>query len=90
MGVRKAMDTVLDVSRWSKETYTYGPLVHNPQALDMLEKRNVYVVTGTEGNLSGKTVVIRAHGIPPDVQNRLNEVCSRVVDATCPKGMRSQ
>ena len=90
MGVRKAMDTVLDVSRWSKETYTYGPLVHNPQALDMLEKRNVYIASGIGDNLKGKTVVIRAHGIPPEEQKILNEICSRVVDATCPKVMRSQ
>ena len=90
MGVRKAMDRVLDVSRGSEVTYTIGPLVHNPQALKMLESRNVYVADKIDETLKGKTVVIRAHGVPPEMRKRLKEIGARVVDATCPNVLRSQ
>jgi len=34
MGVRRAVDMVLDASNLSSEPiYTYGPLIHNPQVL---------------------------------------------------------
>ena len=90
MGVRRAMDRVIDVARGSEVTYTFGPLVHNPQALEMLEARNVYLAHEIDESLKGKTVVIRAHGVPPEIRNRLKEIGSRVVDATCPNVLRSQ
>ena len=90
MGVRRAMDHVIDVARGSEVTYTLGPLVHNPQAIEMLEARNVYRAPEIDESLRGKTVVIRAHGVPPDIRNRLKEIGSRVIDATCPHVLRSQ
>ena len=73
-GVRKAMDCVLRVSQGKDATYTLGPLIHNPQALEMLETRNIFVTRNIDESLRGKTVVIRAHGVPPDVMKRLREV----------------
>ena len=90
MGVRRAMDHVLGVSRGREIIYSLGPLVHNPQALRMLESRNVHISDKIDESLKGKTVVIRAHGVPPDIHRQLNEIGSLVVDATCPKVLRSQ
>ncbi len=89
MGVRRAMDCILDVSRGREIIYTLGPLVHNPQALRMLESRNVYISDEIDESLKEKTVVIRAHGVPPDIRKQLKEIGSLVVDATCPKVLRS-
>lgn len=90
MGVRKAMDCVLDVSRGKEVTYTLGPLIHNTQALEMLESRHVFIAGEIDKSLRGKTVVIRAHGVPPEVLSKLGEVGAMVVDATCPNVMKSQ
>ncbi len=90
MGVRKAMETVLDVSRGRDVTYTLGPLVHNPQALHMLESRHVYVADDIEEHLRDKLVVIRAHGIPPEKRRMLDAIEAVVVDATCPNVLASQ
>jgi len=90
MGVRKAMDRVIDVARGKEVTYTLGPLVHNPQALEMLESRNVLVANKVNGSLDGKTVVIRAHGIPPDIRRKLKDIGATIVDATCPNVLCSQ
>jgi 4-hydroxy-3-methylbut-2-enyl diphosphate reductase len=84
------MDCVLDVSRGKEIVYTLGPLIHNPQALDMLESRHVYVTNAIDESLRGKTVVIRAHGVPPEVKQRLMETGANVVDATCPNVLRSE
>ncbi len=89
-GVRKAMDCVLDVARGKEVTYTLGPLIHNPQALEMLESRNVFVANAVDESLRGKTVVIRAHGVPPEVRDTLDAAGAIVVDATCPNVLRSQ
>lgn len=89
-GVRKAMDCVLHVSRGQEAIYTLGPLIHNPQAIEMLESRNVFVAGEIDESLRGKTVVIRAHGVPPDVMKRLEEVGAEIVDATCPNVLASQ
>ncbi|HEX3000715.1 MAG TPA: 4-hydroxy-3-methylbut-2-enyl diphosphate reductase, partial [Armatimonadota bacterium] len=89
-GVRKAMDCVLDVARGKEVTYTLGPLIHNPQALEMLESRSVFVTNTVDESLRGKTVVIRAHGVPPEVRGKLDAAGAIVVDATCPNVLRSQ
>ena len=89
MGVRKAMDSVLDAAHGSRLTYTLGPLIHNPQAIKMLESRNVYATDDINKSLAGKTVVTRAHGITVDKRKHLQETGARIVDATCPKVSRS-
>ena len=48
-GVRRAMDAVLEASsRQEGAVRTLGPLIHNPQALDLLKKRGVGVVSAPE------------------------------------------
>ncbi len=89
-GVRKAMDCVLHVSQGSEKTYTLGPLIHNPQAIEMLESRNVFIAGKIDESLRGRTVVIRAHGVPPDLKKKLDDVGALVVDATCPNVLKSQ
>jgi (E)-4-hydroxy-3-methyl-but-2-enyl pyrophosphate reductase len=90
MGVRKAMDSVIEASRGSTSTYTLGPLIHNPHALKMLENRGVEVVEDIDERLVGHTVVIRAHGVPEESKQRLENIGATVVDATCPKVLRSE
>ncbi|HDY89855.1 MAG TPA: 4-hydroxy-3-methylbut-2-enyl diphosphate reductase [bacterium] len=90
MGVRKAMDRVIEASRGREVIYTLGPLVHNPQALEMLEARNVHLTKEIDKSYKDKTVVIRAHGVPPEIRKQLKEIGSRVVDGTCPNVLRSQ
>ena len=65
-GVRTAMDKTLQLIRRRPEgrIYTYGPLIHNPQVLDLLKERGVRVLKEIPEQESG-TVIIRAHGIPP-------------------------
>jgi 4-hydroxy-3-methylbut-2-enyl diphosphate reductase IspH len=42
MGVRRAVDMVLDAANGSgTPIFTYGPLIHNPQVLEMLAAKGI-------------------------------------------------
>ena len=89
-GVRRAMDAVLEASARSGAgpVQTLGPLIHNPQALELIGRRGVEVAASPEAVKSG-TVVIRAHGIPIQDLRGLKERHLKgeitLVNATCPE-----
>jgi 4-hydroxy-3-methylbut-2-enyl diphosphate reductase len=89
-GVKRAMDAVLEASARNdgRVVQTLGPLIHNPQALDLIGKRGVAVAEGPAQVQNG-TVVIRAHGIPIQDLRGLKERQARgelkIVNATCPE-----
>lgn len=89
-GVRRAVDMVLEVShRTEKSIFTYGPLIHNPQVLAMLEEKKIYRLDTIPKKGSG-IVFIRAHGVPPDDQKALKDAGFTVINATCPRVVRVQ
>ena len=90
MGVRRAVETTLEVIR-KEDTgvSTFGPLIHNPQVLNLLEERGVKVLRDIPEKESG-TVIIRAHGVPPHDKEKLRLAGARVEDATCPHVVKVQ
>ncbi len=92
MGVKKAMDIVLDAAH-HRETngtvYTDGPLIHNPQVLELLKQKGIDTAQDSF-NLSQSTVVIRAHGITPARRKQIEQRGAKVCDATCPHVKRVQ
>lgn len=85
-GVRRAFDKVLDVAKNHPErrpVHTYGPLIHNPQAVKMLEQQGIAVLDDIPEKIDG-TVVIRTHGVPPEERERLKSAGAWICDATCP------
>ena len=89
-GVRRAMDIAIDTSEEEQDTlYTYGPIIHNPQVIDMLESKNVKVAKDLD-HLENKTLIIRTHGITPAKRQEIKEKHIRIKDATCPLVMRVQ
>jgi (E)-4-hydroxy-3-methyl-but-2-enyl pyrophosphate reductase (IPP and DMAPP forming) len=90
MGVRRAMELVLDeIHKGTMPLYTYGPLIHNKQALEHLESKGVKIWDGTCPD-NDATVVIRAHGVPPSVRNELKAAGINIINGTCPKVARVQ
>ena len=90
MGVRRAMEMVMAESK-KKEgpLFTFGPLIHNKQVLDLLEAKGVKATDDTTGLATGR-ILIRAHGIPPSDREMLQNSGLKVIDATCPKVTRVQ
>src|SRR4030042_2200187 len=90
MGVRRAMELALEANyHYPDPIYTFGPLIHNPQVLSMLEQKGIHILDPNQDQQTG-TVVIRAHGIPPQDHERLRKNGCTIVDATCPRGIKVQ
>jgi (E)-4-hydroxy-3-methyl-but-2-enyl pyrophosphate reductase len=90
MGVKRAMEIVLEkMPDDGTPVFTFGPLIHNPQTLALLRKKNVRILENPS-DCCGGTVVIRAHGITPEKLARLREAGAEIRDATCPRVMRVQ
>ncbi len=90
MGVRRAVDMVLDASNLAGEPiFTYGPLIHNPQVLEMLENKNISRIETIPERGEG-IVLIRAHGVPPEDEMALKKAGFTVLNATCPRVVRVQ
>ena len=90
MGVRRAVETTLDViQKEDTGVSTFGPLIHNPQVLDLLGERGVKVLHDVPEHESG-TVVIRAHGVPPAQKEKLKMAGATIKDATCPHVVKVQ
>ncbi|TYP59867.1 bifunctional 4-hydroxy-3-methylbut-2-enyl diphosphate reductase/30S ribosomal protein S1 [Thermosediminibacter litoriperuensis] len=81
-GVKNAVRLLEDLIKKGGKTYTLGPIVHNQQVVKKMENLGVKAVDVddiSEGNL-----VIRTHGVPPDVIERARARGLNVIDATCP------
>lgn len=66
-----------------------GPLVHNPQLVASLAEKGIHEVNSVQ-NIEEGTLVIRAHGVSPDVLDQAKERGINIVDATCPNVRRAQ
>ncbi len=90
MGVHRAVEIVLDtVNKQDGPIYTFGPLIHNPQVLDILKEKGIRVVEDPLVAEPGK-VVIRAHGVPPQTTQGLKDAGFSIIDATCPRVIKVQ
>ncbi|MCP4138034.1 MAG: 4-hydroxy-3-methylbut-2-enyl diphosphate reductase [bacterium] len=90
MGVRRAILSVVNELNTSEEdVYVYGPLIHNPQTLDVLKKRGLKTVTSLE-DIDDKQIAIRTHGIPLKENREIKSRASRTINLTCSRVARVQ
>lgn len=91
MGVRRAVEMVLDApGKHETPIFTYGPLIHNPQVLNLLKEKGISVINDIPSKAEGGTVLIRAHGVPPQAKDKLRVAGFTVIDATCPRVIKVQ
>lgn len=89
-GVKRAMDIALKAAKKpSKNLYTLGPLIHNPQAVEFLEQLGVKVKDRIEDIPKG-TVILRSHGVSLRDLRRAREKGLHIIDATCPIVKKAQ
>ncbi len=73
----------------SLSIYSLGPLIHNPQTVEELEKKGVRVVESVDDIRCGK-VIVRSHGITrPDAEALAGKGVT-IIDATCPFVKKAQ
>ncbi len=70
--------------------YTLGAVIHNPLEVDRLRSRGVRPVESLDDVPKGSTLVLRAHGVRPDLIADAETRGIRILDATCPFVQLSQ
>ena len=86
-GVQRAVDSVYkELEENSGEIYTFGPIIHNEQVVEDLNKRGIEVIDTVEQlkEIKEGTVVIRSHGVAKEIYDILEQQKLKMVDATCP------
>ncbi len=69
---------------------TLGPIIHNPQMVSRLAAEGVEAVNSLAETPGEGTVIIRSHGVGPQVYEEAKERDLRMVDATCPHVKKAQ
>src|SRR3954462_6760437 len=82
-GVREAIDKAKEASAAGKSTHTLGQVVHNEGVVRDLQDLGIQTVESLDDVDHGAAVVIRAHGVRPDVMHRAEERGLEVIDGTC-------
>ncbi len=69
-----------------RTVYTFGPVVHNESVIRKLSEKGVKVIGSEEelDSLREGIVVIRAHGVPERVYQKIRDRGLVLLDATCP------
>lgn len=88
-GVKRALQLANEACENSNEVHSLGPLIHNPQAVADLSEAGVQVANEAS-EVSEGTLIIRSHGVPPQVIREAESRGIEVVDATCPHVTKAQ
>jgi (E)-4-hydroxy-3-methyl-but-2-enyl pyrophosphate reductase len=95
-GVRRAIRMAEEtVEKSTSDVCTLGPIIHNPQVVDELQENGLRILPDDfsallEEDIEGSSVIIRSHGISPQMKQFLIERGAKLVDATCPTVKKAQ
>ncbi|NLZ53569.1 MAG: bifunctional 4-hydroxy-3-methylbut-2-enyl diphosphate reductase/30S ribosomal protein S1 [Thermoanaerobacteraceae bacterium] len=81
-GVSKAMKTIENLVEKKQKAYTLGPIIHNPQEVERL--KHFGITAADFYDIKDGNVVIRTHGVGPDVIEQLESRGLNIIDCTCP------
>ncbi len=82
-GVKRAINTAFDAAV-GRSIYCLGPLIHNPQEVERLSQAGVRTVEQFSTLKAGDYLIIRSHGVPPQVLAQARERGLNIIDLTCP------
>lgn len=83
-GVKRAVDLVYSLVNDGKKVCTLGPIIHNPQLVNDLEKKGVRIVDSPSEVKNDEVLVIRSHGVPQSLIDSAENLKINYKDATCP------
>ena len=83
-GVNRAINIVNSLLDKNVKVSTLGPIIHNMEVVNELESRGCKAVSSIDEVENGATLVIRSHGVPKYVIDKLDENGVKYEDATCP------
>ncbi len=88
-GVKRAINLAFSTAKKKGKVSSLGPIIHNPQVVERLKRSGVQEKENLNEIKEG-TVILRSHGVSPEVMEKVKSRGLEIVDATCPFVMRSQ
>lgn len=90
-GVVRAISEAESALQSRGEVYCLGDIVHNRVEVQRLQNMGLHTISHEDiSSLSGRTMLIRAHGEPPTTYRLAEESGVEIIDATCPVVARLQ
>lgn len=93
-GVRRAVELAEKalMENSGKKVYSLGPLIHNEKFLEKLNSKGLEIIEENQIDSleEGAVVIVRAHGVGPNVIRQLEQKKCCILDATCPRVKASQ
>ena len=90
-GVVSAIKKAEDHLQSASQLYCKGDIVHNSQEVQRLEERGLVTIENDQfTELHDTTVLLRAHGEPPQTYAHAEKNNIQIIDATCPVVLQLQ
>ncbi|MDP2207856.1 MAG: 4-hydroxy-3-methylbut-2-enyl diphosphate reductase [Bacteroidota bacterium] len=84
-GVVRTINIAEDELNKSNKLYCLGEIIHNPSEISRLNKLGLVTITRDDFHkIENSTVLIRAHGEPPETYDLAKKFNITLIDATCP------
>ena len=85
-GVKRAVDLVYEEVKKGDKVYTFGPIIHNDEVVDDLNRKGVEVIESLKElkKDAAGTIILRSHGVSEQIYQELASYHLNVIDATCP------
>lgn len=83
-GVDRAVNLLYELIDKGKRVATLGPIIHNTQMVEELNKKGVRIIDEPQEADKGEIVVIRSHGVSKEIYEKLKANEIEFIDATCP------
>ena len=88
-GVQRALDLAESAILGGEPAVTLGPIIHNPKVVKHLSEQGIRPVSSLD-EAHGDIVIIRSHGVSPEVMDQIKQRGLEMIDATCPHVARAQ
>lgn len=88
-GVKRAVQIAEKSAQLDGVTRTLGPIIHNPQVVEQLSQKGVSPVNQID-EINEGNMIVRSHGVGPDIYKEAREKGLNLIDATCPHVKKAQ
>ncbi|NLO75582.1 MAG: bifunctional 4-hydroxy-3-methylbut-2-enyl diphosphate reductase/30S ribosomal protein S1 [Clostridia bacterium] len=88
-GVKRAILAAEEAAK-AGPIFSFGPLIHNQREIERLEKLGIKTITDKLQIKADDPILIRTHGVGPNVYTALNNEGRKLIDTTCPHVQKAQ
>ncbi len=96
-GVKRVVKLTKEkIAKSNSKIFTHGPLIHNQEVIRKLEEKGICTLPAdvSDDRLTqlpeDSSIIIRAHGVPPEEHEKLISAGLEIIDGTCPHVVKIQ